>query len=392
MNPALRRPRHIIHVDMDAFFAAVEQRDDPRLRGKPVIVGGPEHRGVVATASYEARPYGVGSAMPMAEALHRCPQAIVVSGRHGRYAEVSRQVFDIFHRYTPLVEGLSLDEAFLDVSASLALFGNAPIIAQKIRETIQNELQLTASAGVAPNKFVAKIASEMEKPNGLTVATEPLEDFLAPLAIERMWGVGPVAAKKLRQHGLCTFADIARRRVEELVALFGEWGAHISRLSCGIDDRPVESVRETKSVSAEETFATDLTQRNDIRAHLLKQAERVAERLHRKGMKGRCIGLKIKYADFSTKTRSQTLPDPVGDTKSIYNTVCILLGRLPQNRHGIRLTGVSVSLFDNQQTQLFTSAALKRADDLENVKANIRNKYGIQSVLPATLLKVGKIL
>lgn len=384
------KPRQIIHVDMDAFYAAIEQRDRPELRGKPVIVGGGERRGVVSTASYETRAYGVGSAMPTAEAMRRCPHAILVTPRHAHYAAVSRAVFAIFQRYTPLIEGLSLDEAFLDVSACGKLFGDAPRIAALIRADIHNELQLTASAGVAPNKFLAKIASEMDKPNGLTIVPETVAEFLAPLAIERMWGVGPVAARKLRSFGFRTFGDLARRPAKELVAQLGDWGAHLHDLSRGVDHRQVESERPSKSVSAEETFAHDIHDYTELKRRLLGQAERVASRLVAANLRGRCVTLKIKFADFSLKTRSQTLAQSVSDSPSIYHAAVKLLDKLPLGNKGVRLSGVGISQFGVSQNELFVDSDIKRGNTLEAVKARIREKYGQGSVAPATLLERSK--
>lgn len=380
-------PRRIMHVDMDAFFAAVEQRDRPELRGKPVIVGGTQGRGVVATASYEVRPYGVGSAMSMTEAMRRCPHAIVVAPRPAVYHAVSQGVFKIFHRYTPLVEGLSLDEAFLDITASRELFGDGLTIAERVRHDIYSELQLTASAGVAPNKFVAKIASEMNKPNGVTVVPEPVADFLAPLPIERMWGVGRVAAQRLRVHGIHTFGDLCRWPADDLVTLFGDWGAHLRLLAQGIDSRPVTIDHGAKSISVEETFPVDCNEDSELRRRLLGQAERLASRLHAKGLQGRCITLKVKYSDFELVNRSHTQAAPVSDARTLYRTACDLLARMPRSGSAVRLTGVAISQFESSQTQLFVDQDIKLAEQLEHVKAKIRDRYGQASVGPASLLR-----
>src|SRR5690606_17777249 len=246
--------RKILHVDMDAFFASVEQRDDPRLRGKPVVVGGASRRGVVAAASYEAREFGVRSAMPMAEALRRCPRLIVVPPRGDRYGEVSARVFDVFHAYTPLVEGLSIDEAFLDVTASRSLFGDGPTIARRIKQDVLDATGLTCSAGVAPCKFVAKIASDMEKPNGLTVVAGDVAAFLAPLPIERMWGIGPKTAPTLRRLGYATLGDLARADPAALERALGSWGPEVRELARGNDPRDVVPDREAKSIGAECTY------------------------------------------------------------------------------------------------------------------------------------------
>ncbi|HEV8711811.1 MAG TPA: DNA polymerase IV, partial [Candidatus Binatia bacterium] len=259
--------RRIIHLDMDAFYAAIEQRDFPELRGKPLIVGGDRNRGVVATASYEARPYGIHSAMPMAQALKLCPQAIVVPPRRERYVEVSRQIFAVLRSFTPLVEPLSLDEAFLDVTTSESLFGPAREIARQIKTRIRDETQLTASAGIAPNKFVAKIASDMQKPDGLVeVQADEILAFLHPLPVTRIWGVGRVTARTLHALGVQTISDLARFSQEILVARFGTHGAHLFQLAHGIDDRPVDPDQELKSLGEEETFIEDLARDSDVHA------------------------------------------------------------------------------------------------------------------------------
>ena len=244
---------------MDAFYASVEQRDHPALRGRPVLVGGPSRRGVVTAASYEARPFGARSAMPMAQAIRLCPEAVVVPVRMDRYVEVSAQIFAIFHRYTPLVQGLSLDEAFLDVTASQSLFGDGASIARQIKDAIRRELELTASAGVAPCRFVAKVASDLRKPDGLVVVREDeVRAFLAPLPIERMWGVGQKTAPKLRALGFATLDDFARADGAQLEHLLGSWGRHVQSLARGDDDREVDPHLAAKSVGAESTYEHDL--------------------------------------------------------------------------------------------------------------------------------------
>ncbi|MBN1652179.1 MAG: DNA polymerase IV, partial [Deltaproteobacteria bacterium] len=268
--------RQILHIDMDAFFSSVEQLDDPSLKGKPVLVGGSKKRGVVAAASYEARSMGVHSAMPMAQALRLCPYAVVIPPRHDRYLEVSKEVFAVFHRFTPLVEGLSLDEAFLDVTDSLSLFSDAVTIARQIKQAIRDELHLTASAGIASCKFAAKIASDLDKPDGLTVVPDDVRAFLAPLPIDRMWGVGKVASKRLREAGFKTIGELANADLGMLERLLGSWGQQVKRLACGIDDRLVIPERAAKSIGAEQTFENDLTNRRDIERHLLQQVTRVA--------------------------------------------------------------------------------------------------------------------
>ena len=308
----LERPRafelrEILHIDMDAFFASVEQHDDPRLRGKPVLVGGASRRGVVAAASYEARVFGCKSAMPMHEALRRCPQAIVVSPTRGRYEEVSSQVFEIFNRYTPLVEGLSLDEAFLDVTGSRSLFGDGETIARAIRKDVFEVTGLTCSAGVASSKFAAKIASDVNKPDGITIVGPDVAAFLAPLPLERMWGIGPKTAPTLRRLGYSTLGDLARADAAALERILGAWGAEVRELARGIDVREVEPDRDAKSIGAECTYEEDLTTKEAIGRTLLAHAARVAERLTEAGLTAGAIVVKLKYADFTLLTRRKTL-------------------------------------------------------------------------------------
>lgn len=396
--PAVRRV--ILHVDMDAFYASVEQRDDPSLRGRPLIVGGASRRGVVCAASYEARPFGVRSAMPMGEAVRRCPQAIVIPPRMKRYAEVSAQVFGIFRRYTPLVEGLSLDEAFLDVTASQALFGDGEAIARSIKAAIRRELDLPASAGVAPCKFAAKIASDLRKPDGLVrVPEDGLAEFLAPLPIERMWGIGPKAAEKLRAGGFATFRDLAEAPLERLAGLLGRAGAsHVHTLARGLDDRPVEPSREAVSVGAEETFEEDLTERRAMELKILELCGRVAERLLRADLLCGGVTLKVKYADFTLKTRSTTLGEPVMDRTTLFEACKALLDRAPPGR--VRLLGVSASgLSRASELRGARGAALplfpevaperQRRQRLEEVMGRIKERFGDGGVKPAALMEEG---
>ena len=335
---------------MDAFYAAIEQRDSPELRGKPLIVGGDHNRGVVATASYEARPYGIHSAMPMAQALKLCPQAIVVPPRRERYVEVSRQIFAILRAFTPLVEPLSLDEAFLDVTASERLFGPAGEIARQIKTRIRDETQLTASAGIAPNKFVAKIASDLRKPDGLVeVQADEILTFLYPLPVTRIWGVGRVTARTLHGLGVQTIGDLARFGRETLVARFGAQGEHLFQLARGIDDRPVDPDQELKSLGEEETFAQDLERDSDVHAALLQQAQAVAQRLRSHGLAGHTVTVKIKLAErlgdgqFRTHTRSHTLSSPTNDAQELYRIAVLLYAAVPRRGLKVRLAGIYTS-------------------------------------------------
>ena len=390
-------PRSIVHVDMDAFYASVERLDDPKLAGKPLLVGGAMRRGVVAAASYEARVFGVHSAMPMAEAMRRCPQAIVVTPRHDRYAEVSRDVFAIFERYTPLVEGLSLDEAFLDVTESRSLFGDGAAIAGAIKRDIQGELRLTASAGVATSKFVAKVASDLRKPDALVVVPEDnAAGFLAPLPIERMWGVGPKTAPRLRALGLNTLGDLASADVHMLDHVLGSWGRHVRDLALGLDPREVEPDRAAKSVGAEETYDDDLRDAPAIERTLLAHSSRVAQRLREAKLAGRIVVVKLKYADFTLRTRRTSLPEPVADTTSIFEAARALLAQF--ERGPVRLTGVALSglvdvdargaLAPGAQGNLFVDAGDARRERLgrvEDVVLAIGRRYG-EGVTRAALL------
>jgi DNA polymerase-4 len=385
MSPTVRA---ILHIDMDAFFASVEQLDHPELRGKPVAVGGASRRGVVAAASYEARPFGVRSAMPMMEALERCPHLIVVPPSRGRYEEVSAKVFDVFRKYTPLVEGLSIDEAFLDVTASRSLFGDGEAIARAIKSDVREVTGgLTASAGVAPCKFVAKIASDLNKPDGLVVAPEDVEGFLAPLPIERMWGVGPKTAPKLRALGLSTLGDLAKADPSKLERTLGTWGAEVQRLARGIDDRPVEPIGLAKSISSESTYEKDLTDKDDLARTLLDHAAHVAQRLVKEGLYARTIVVKLKYSDFTLLTRRLTLPEPVADTQSIFDAAKELLDRFPLQGRRVRLTGVGVAeLAEEPPPTLFPNRTAERRHKLEEVLAEVSAKFGDERVTRADLL------
>jgi DNA polymerase-4 len=385
--------RTVLHADMDAFFASVEQRDDPRLRGRPVLVGGPSKRSVVCAASYEARPSGARSAMPMAEALRRCPDAVVVPARHARYAEVSADVFAVFRRFTPLVEGLSLDEAFLDVTASQSLFGDGVAIAHRIKDAIRSELELCVSVGVASSKFVAKIASDLEKPNGLVAVTHGDEArFLAPLAIERMWGVGPKSATRLHRAGLATIGDLARAGAPRLEALLGSAGVLIAELARGVDPREVVPDRAAVSIGAEETFEEDLTQRSDLEARLLGQAARLAGRMSRAERCGRVIVVKVRYADFTLVTRRFKLAQPISDTDSIYERARELLDRFDLANRRVRLIGIAMTeLIEGAPPRLlFEDPKTDKRRRLQELVDQVEGRFGHASVTRATLLQPSK--
>jgi len=332
--------RAIIHLDMDAFYASVEQRDDPALRGRPVIVGGHARRGVVLAASYEVRPFGVRSAMPMARALQLAPDAVVVSPRHDVYADVSARVFDILGSVTPLVEPLSLDEAFLDVTASRTLFGAPAEISRRLRARIADEVGLPASAGIAEVKLVAKIASDMAKPNGqLEVPAGGGAAFLAPLPVSRLWGVGPKSARALATMGLETCGDVAQRDPDALARKLGPSGRSLWEQANAVDPRPVIPDREAKSIGAEETFDEDLHGAEALAPRIHAQALRVARRLRRAGLRARTVQLKLKRADFTLVTRRATFDPPTDDGQVLYRQAAALLANEPARP--TRLTGVS---------------------------------------------------
>jgi DNA polymerase-4 len=382
--------RAILHVDMDAFYASVEQRDDPSLRGRPVIVGG-RHRGVVLAASYEVRPFGVRSAMPMAHALRLAPRdVVVVRPRFDAYVAASERLHEIFSSVTDLIEPLSLDEAFLDVTGSRALFGEPEAIARTLRQRIRDELHLPASAGVAPVKFVAKIGSDLAKPDGLRVVPPgEARRFLAPLSVARLWGVGPATHQRLAALGLATIDDIARRDRDELVRSLGPLGAHLHDLSHGIDPRPVTPDRDAKSIGAEDTFGEDLSTRDELLPHLHAQALRVARRLRRSGRVARGVVLKLKTHDFELRTRRTTLRAATDDGQVLYEAVAALLSR--EDELGalvpMRLAGVSAVLLEAPTVQpgLFDAGA-RRATKLNGALDAIANRFGVGAVRPADVL------
>lgn len=365
----------ILHVDMDAFFAAVEQREHPEWRGKPVIVGsGPHERGVVSTASYEARKFGVHSAMPSREAYRLCPHGIFTPGNHRLYSEVSAQIFDIFYRFTPFVEGLSCDEAFLDVYGSFKLFGSAFEIGEKIRKAIREELHLTASVGVATNKFLAKLASDMNKPDGITlVPSEPreIQRFLAPLSVRSIYGVGGTLAKHLNLLGIRTIGDLQNIPLKALVGLLGENTAeHLHMLAFGYDEREVSTDRVEKSISREYTFSEDEENLAEVRSVLLELASDVGAQLRASKKYAITIKLKLRWSDFKTITRQRTLPFSICDDFSIRDAAIDLLSQQKIDAP-IRLIGIGVSGFSNEsitkdaQLTLFDEPATERTEQMQ---------------------------
>ena len=385
--------KYIIHLDMDAFYPSVEILDNPALKGKPVIVGGGKERGVVSSASYQARKFGVHSAQPIAKAKRLCPHGIFLPVRMSRYQEVSKQAFEIFHRFTPLVEPLSIDEAFLDVTGSLRLFGQAENIAKKIKQIIFEETGLTISAGVAPSKFVAKIASDIDKPDGLTVVCpDAVRVFLDPLPIKKMWGVGKVTQLLLSRLSIHTFKDLRRTPVKVLENKFGKQGAKIHLLAMGIDERDVIPEHDVKSIGHEETFLQDIVSLDDAQKELLALGNKVARRMRRKGLKGKTITLKVKYFDFVQVTRSATLPESTDDGSKIYSVACHLLKKTEVTTKPIRLLGVSLSqlsfLESGAQLSLFDQDPSSQKRRKMNITLDsLHQKFGDKSVVPGTLLK-----
>jgi DNA polymerase-4 len=376
--------RAILHVDMDAFYASVEQFDNPELAGKPVVVGGTGGRGVVAAASYEVRRFGVHSAMPMREALKRCPHAIVVRPRMKRYHEVSEQVFEIFREFTDLVEGLSLDEAFLDVTDSTGLFGSAEAMAGEIKSRIRVRTGLTASVGVSHNKLLAKLASEMNKPDGLAVI-RPAEvtTILDPMPVRRLHGIGAKTAARLEQQGIHTLGQLRRAPESVLWPLFRRETREMRERASGIDDRPVVSDAPEKQISSEETFDVDIKDHEELRQRLAHLADRTAERLRTRQLKAGMISIKVRRRDFETYTRQRSFSPPTQETRLVVQVATELLDRWldEQPRAAVRLLGVGVSdLAPAQQLDLFTTRESAESGKLDETLDRIRGKYGTEAV------------
>lgn len=375
--------RNILHVDMDAFYASVEQRDNPELRGKPLVVGGGGNRGVVAAASYESRRFGVRSAMPMREARRRCPDLLQVPPRMSHYQDVSRQVFGIFREITPLVEGLSLDEAFLDVTESRALFGDEVSIARSIKDRVLAETELTASVGVAPNKLVAKIASDLDKPDGLVVVTEDsLTSTLDPLAVAVIPGIGKRTLSQLEQFGIRSIRDLRLAEQRVLSQVFGRFAERMRQRAKGIDSRPVVASRNEKSISAEETFEYDLTDRATMHTKLLELTERTASRLRAKPLVAGTVQVKIRAADFSTSTRQIRLNPPSNGTDQIYAAARRALARWQSEHPGVavRLLGVGgADLAPAVQGELFTEEPAQKTE-VDRAVDGIRERFGSSAV------------
>jgi DNA polymerase-4 len=400
----VRTEAAILHVDLDAFFAAVEQLDDPSLRGKAVVVGGLGNRGVVSTASYEARRFGVHSAMPMSRARRACPHAVFLSPRMARYQEKSREVMAILRDVTPLVEQLSVDEAFLDVAGARRRLGAPPEIAVLIRRRVHEETGLTLSIGVATTKFLAKLTSDMAKPDGMLVVEPGTElGFLAPLPLTRLWGVGPATLAKLERIGLRTIGDVAVTPVDTLErALGASLGAHLHSLANNDDDRDVIPGRDAKSIGAEETFGTDLRTRAACDRELVRLCDRVGSRLRGSGLTARTITLKIRFATFETRTRARTLADSTDVSAVLLDTARELLDAFDVRR-GVRLLGVSCSQLVEPGERIEAQTLLDLVDEtaveheriarraaVERAVDDVRDRFGSAAVQPATLLGPGE--
>ncbi|MGE0000397.1 MAG: DNA polymerase IV [Ilumatobacteraceae bacterium] len=398
-------PRSILHVDMDAFYVGVELRRRPELRGKPVVVGGTGRRGVVAAASYEARRYGVFSAMPSVTARRRCPHAVFLPGDHELYAQVSREVHEIFRSVTPHVEPLALDEAFLDVSGSIRLFGSAQHIAELVRRRIRDELDLACSVGGATSKFIAKLASKAAKPRIVDGTVQPGRgiwlvppgeelEFLHPLPVTALWGVGPATMARIERFGVRTVGQLAELDLATLVAAVGPaHGRHLHDLSWGRDDREVESDREAKSISHEETFAHDRHDHDELLREVVRLADAVSSRLRAAGTGARTITLKLRFADFATITRSHTVDAPIVTARAIFEAVEPMLRRIDVSI-GVRLLGVGVSGFGESAEQLSLDDLMARTAGVRTVTADwvtasgtidaIRERFGTSSIGPAS--------
>ncbi len=387
----------ILHVDMDAFYASVEERDRPELAGQPVIVGGSaDSRGVVSAANYEVRKFGVHSAMPMKTAVRLCPHAVVLPVRMDHYASVSQEIRAIFNRFTPLVEPLALDEAFLDVGGCESLFGEAPQIGAEIKRVIREEVGLVASVGVAPNKFLAKVASDLDKPDGLVIVeADRIHEFLDPLPVSRLWGVGRRAEEILLKLGIHEIGQLRRASLRLLQEQFGEASAtHLHELAHGRDTRAVVPDREAKSISHETTFAVDISDVDVLRACLLSLTEQVARRLRRLDVEARTVHLKVRYSDFRTVTRSHSMPNSSSATNALWQAVAgPLLARVDLTARPVRLLGVGVSSIGTKlpkQRLLFDEDDSDGSDELDSATDQIRDRFGSGAIRRGATLNRGR--
>jgi DNA polymerase-4 len=377
--------RSILHLDMDAFFASVEQLDCPDLRGKPILVGSERARGVVTTASYEARPFGCHSAQPMAVARRLCPHAIIVPVRMQRYREVSERIFDLLEQFSPLIEPLSIDEAFLDVTGcQRALRATPEEIARQIKQRIAGELGISASVGVAPNKFLAKLASDMNKPDGLTVITpQNVDQILPALSVRKLWGVGPKTARRLEELGIATFDDVRKTTPSRMQRLCGTDGERLRALAFGRDDRPVTPDSQAKSIGHEETFEVDVAEREAVRSVLLGQVEQVGARLRRHDLRARAMTLKIRNGQFRTITRSVTLEPATDSTAALWRAAAELFDAWAKaGFEPVRLIGASAGRLEagEGQMDLFADQQADRARELDGVLDRINARFGSRSI------------
>ncbi|MFH1615749.1 MAG: DNA polymerase IV [Planctomycetota bacterium] len=381
----MKIPRQIIHIDMDAFYASVEVKDNPALKGKPVLVGGTvKQRGVVAAVSYEARKFGIHSAMPMGQALRLCPEAIVLPVRMSRYVELSKQIHKIFHDYTPDVEPISIDEAFLDVTGCVQLFGSPEKIGKEIKTRIKEEIGLTASVGIAPNKFLAKLASGLEKPDGFVIITEEnKQQILDPLPVSKIWGIGKVANKELKSIGINTIQQLRTAPVNTLSTVLKNQVDDILKLAQGIDNREVEPYTEAKSISSEETFPDDIKEKEVLLGVLQNQVEEVSQRLRAEKLQCRTITLKLRYGDFRTITRSNTF-EPTNTTSTLLNQAQQLFDKWYKTSAGpLRLLGFGASGLSpvgTGQKLLFSDPIEEKQKKIDEAFDKIRVKYGEDSL------------
>ena len=383
---AIKMALNIIHVDMDAFYASVEKRDNPELEGKPVIVGGdPEGRGVVAAACYEVREYGVHSAMSAAEAKRRCPHAIFLPVRMDRYQEVSAQIFEILGNYTPVIEKISVDEAFLDIKGTERLFGSPREVGRKIQKEIMEKTGLQASVGIAPNKFLAKLASDMDKPAGFTVIEEDkIQEILDPLPIENIWGVGEKTEEKLHKINIKTIRELKKISEEDLVSIFGNFGQKLYNLARGIDDREVEKTSVTKSISHEQTFSENMEEEDYLLSVLMEFSGKVARRLRKKNLKAETVFVKVSYDIFKSSSRQITYQRAFHDTETIYFAGKKLLQENNLFRRPIRLLGIGVSnLIPADQEQMSLFGGEDEDDNMVEAIDRLKDKFGESSVLRA---------
>jgi len=380
----MAEPRVIFHVDMDGFFAAIEQLDHPELRGKPILVGSDRARGVVCTASYEARKFGCHSAQPMAVARRRCPNAIIVPVRGARYREVSEQVFEILHDFSPLVEPLSIDEAFLDMTGTARLLGPPADAAGELKRRIHERLRLTASVGIAPNKYLAKLASDRDKPDGLTIVPpDDVAGWLDPLPISNVWGIGPRTADRLRDLGVSIIADLRALPFQRLESIFGSMAEHFHNLANGRDDRAVVPNREAKSIGQEQTFEIDVDDREQLGQLISSQCEQVTRRMRRHALVGRTVTLKLRYGDFETITRSVTLDEPTDRMQDVRAAVVGLFGKWADERfRPVRLIGVAVKGLASARGQmsLFEDPRKQQQERVDRTMDQIVERFGPESI------------